>query len=421
MAAKEVMVTAPLVVLLYDRTFVAGTFAAALRTRRGYYAALASTWLLLAWLVLGAGGARGTAAGFGLGVSPWSYLLKQAEALALYLRLSLWPHPLVLDYGTAVATSLTEVFLPGLLVVVLLALTGWALVRRPRAGFFAAAFFLLLAPSSSFVPLVTQTIAEHRMYLPLAALLALAVPFAAGRLGAWAPATFAALALALAATTIARNATYRDAFTLWSANVAAYPSAARGHVNLALELQRAGDFSSAEDHFARAIALQPGYVAAHFNRAVALLDQARPADALAQLDLAARHAPPGQTALRLDHAYAEAHVQLARLAERAGEMADAEKQLLLALRHAPADAAAHARLGLLLARTERPAAAEPHLRAALAADPVDADSFANLGNTLLLLNRPREAIACYEQLLRLRPADRRAQENLQLARDALRP
>jgi Flp pilus assembly protein TadD len=52
--------------------------------------------------------------------------------------------------------------------------------------------------------------------------------------------------------------------------------------------------------------------------------------------------------------------------------------------------------------------------------PADADAHANLGNVLLLGGRPREAIACYEQSLRLRPADDRTRENLQLAREGLR-
>ena len=47
MAAKEVMVSAPLIVLLYDRTFVAGSFREAWRRRWGLHVALAATWLLL--------------------------------------------------------------------------------------------------------------------------------------------------------------------------------------------------------------------------------------------------------------------------------------------------------------------------------------------------------------------------------------
>src|SRR4029077_12125007 len=77
MATKEVMVSAPLIVLLYDRTFVAGTFREAWRLRRGYYLGLAATWLLLAWLELGAGGRHGTA-GFGSSLRWFDYLRTQA-------------------------------------------------------------------------------------------------------------------------------------------------------------------------------------------------------------------------------------------------------------------------------------------------------------------------------------------------------
>ena len=81
MAAKEVMVTAPLLVLLYDRTFVAGTFRAAWQRRRPFYLGLAATWLLLAFLVWDSGGQRGEAAGFGLGMSWWNYALTQCRAI----------------------------------------------------------------------------------------------------------------------------------------------------------------------------------------------------------------------------------------------------------------------------------------------------------------------------------------------------
>ena len=48
MATKEVMVTAPLIVLLYDRTFLAGSFREAWRRRCGLYLALAATWGVVA-------------------------------------------------------------------------------------------------------------------------------------------------------------------------------------------------------------------------------------------------------------------------------------------------------------------------------------------------------------------------------------
>lgn len=410
MATKEVMVTAPVLVFLYDRTFVARSFAAAWRARRGYYVALAATWLgLLALLFLGSG-ARGASAGFGLGVTGWTYLLKQCEALVLYLRLAVWPHPLVLDYGTAVPRSVAEVGWQGLTVLTLLAATGWALVRRPVLGFAGAWFFVILSPSSSFVPLVTQTMAEHRMYLPLAAVV---VPGAVAlfvRLGARAAWVLGGAVLLGGAATVARNADYRELATIWAETVRRRPDNPRAHHNLALALHHGGRAAAAHAHFARAVALDPAYVVGHYNWGVALLADSRVAEATAAFVTTVRLAP--------DHA--DAHRQLARLAEQAGRMADAEDHFNAVLRLAPDDLDAHRRLGLLLARAERLAPAEAHFRAVLRLEPADADAHANLGNVLLLGGRPREAIACYEQSLRLRPADDRTRENLQLAREALR-
>jgi protein O-mannosyl-transferase len=53
MATKEVMVTAPLLVLLYDRTFVTGSFRKAWTRHRRLYLSLAGTWLLLGYLMAG--------------------------------------------------------------------------------------------------------------------------------------------------------------------------------------------------------------------------------------------------------------------------------------------------------------------------------------------------------------------------------
>ncbi|MGH7959100.1 MAG: glycosyltransferase family 39 protein, partial [Opitutaceae bacterium] len=154
MASKEVMVSAPLMVLLYDRTFVAGTFRAAWQQRRGLYAGLASTWLILAGLLAEIGGTRGEAAGFGLGVTWWSYALKQCEAIVTYLTLSFWPQPLIIDYGTEVITDPMRVAPQILVVLHLIAGMIIALRWRPALGFLMFWVCAILAPSSSVVPLI---------------------------------------------------------------------------------------------------------------------------------------------------------------------------------------------------------------------------------------------------------------------------
>ena len=170
MASKEVMVSAPLMVLLYDRAFLAGSFREAWRRHYGVYLALASTWLLSGWLVVVAG-SRGGTAGFGAGVSSWAYLCTQFGAIVHYLKLSVWPRPLLFDYGPD-TVPITLAIIPDAIFVGLLGLaTLVALWRWPKIGFLGAWFFAILAPTLSIVPVATQVVAEHRMYLPLAAVL----------------------------------------------------------------------------------------------------------------------------------------------------------------------------------------------------------------------------------------------------------
>ena len=474
MAVKETMVTAPVVALLLDRTFFAGTFRAAWRDRRGLHLGLAAAWLLLGALLWNTGGARGAAAGFDRGVPVWNYLLTQCEALARYARLTLWPHPLALDYGTAVVTSTTRVIPEGLLILASLGATAWAVARRPVAGFVGAAFFLLLAPSSSFVPLVAQTIAEHRMYLALAAPLA-AIVLLSMRLGRNRGWLLGATAVALTATTTARNLTYRDPVALWSSSVAARPGNARAHHNLALALRDTGRIGEARENLARAIELDPAYAPARYSRGVMELAEGRLAEAELDFSVALRIAPahpdarlnlgvtltragraaeamphfeealrrrPGadihfnlgvalaalnrtveaekhlHAALALEPELAEAHAQLGRLAERTGRNEEAKTQYDRALTLNPNHAEAHRRLGLLAARREDFAAAERHFTALAVIRPDDADAHANLGNVLLLTGRAKEAAERFETALRLRPGDERLRESLAAARRA---
>ena len=62
-----------------------------------------------------------------------------------------------------------------LAIVLLLAATIHALVRRPILGFVGAWFFIILAPTSSLIPLLGEVATERRMYLLSMALLTLSV------------------------------------------------------------------------------------------------------------------------------------------------------------------------------------------------------------------------------------------------------
>ena len=239
MGSKEAMVTAPLLVLLYDRTFVSRSWGAALRRHGGLYAGLAATWLILAWSV--ASGARSATVGLHLPIGPRTYLATQAGVILWYLRLCVWPSPLVISYDDWPIAQRRLQFLPQcLLLLALLAGTLWAVWRRSALGFLGAWFFLILAPTSSVIPIVTEIAAERRMYLPLAAIVVLVVvgvyrilTAAAQRLSLAPPLTArvcAGLALIVAgmlgSATSARNRDYRSTYAIWADTAAKRPGIA---------------------------------------------------------------------------------------------------------------------------------------------------------------------------------------------------
>lgn len=392
MACKEVMVTAPLMVLLYDRTFVAGGFRAAWTRGWRYYLALAGTWLLLAWLVAGTTG-RGGTAGFGTTVGPWSYLLTQCHAMVHYLRLAVWPDPLVFDYGTATVGRLGDVWPQALLLAGLAAGTVVALVRRPVWGLAGAWFFLILAPSSSLVPVASQTMAEHRMYLPLAALVVLVVAGLQARLGRRSVLVCGLLAAVLAGLTLRRNTDYHSEVRLWTDTVAKLPANGRAHNNLGKAVFAAGRAEEALAHYAEAIRLQPAVPEPHYNLGLALARLNRPAEAVARYE----------EALRLQPAYPEAHNNLGNVLLAAGRLDEAGRHYEEAVRLRPGMAEAHGNLAIVRLEQGRGAEAIRHGEEAVRLDPAHAEARYNLGNALAQAGRLPEALAHYEEALRLKP------------------
>ena len=400
MATKEVMVSAPLVVLLYDRTFLSGTFRAAWVAQGRWHLALAATWVLLIFLVAGTAG-RGGTAGFGTMISPWTYALTQARAIATYLGLCLWPEPLVFDYGLGTVRELTTVLPQALLVVALFATAVVLVVRRPAAGFVGVWFFALLAPSSSFVPVVTQTMAEHRMYLALASVVVAAVLGAyalAGRRSLW---VAGALAAACGVATVARNADYRSNLTIWADTAAKLPGNARAHNNLGQALFLAGRIQDSVTSYREALRLQPNYPETHYNLGVSLAQ-------LGDLPAAIAHY---ESALRLQPEYPAAHNNFANTLMKSGREPEALRHYEEALRLDPQFGEAHGNLGNALLQTGRTADAMRRFERALELKPGSAEAHYNLGNAHAALNRMPDALAQYREALRLKPDYTDAQVN----------
>ena len=450
MATKEVMVSAPLLVLLYDRTFVAGSWRGAWAKRRFFYLSLGATWLLLGWLVLGTEH-RGGTAGLGMGDSAWTYAFTQTRAIVRYLQLALWPHPLVFDYGTDAIERLADALPFALVVALPIAGTAVALWRWPAAGFLGVWFFAILAPSSSIVPIPVQPVAEHRMYLPLAAVVALAVVgiYSHWRRGCWF--VFAAMALALASLTVARNEDYLNPRSIWADTVAKRPANARAHCYLGDVLAAKGQFVEALSHYEEAIQLElpattrgdrsifgdilvnsgnvlralgreaeavkryedalqvdPGLAAAHFNLGCVHLQAGRLPEAVARFE----------QALKLDPNYEAAHTSLGSALLLEGRTAEALIHYETALRLEPS-AKAHQNLGIALLYVRQLPEAVAHLEQAVRLEPDSAKAHEFLGAALAAQGRQAEAAAHYQRALQIEPGNKRARRALELLPAAL--
>jgi len=261
MATKQLVITAPFMVLVYDRCFITDSFGRALAARPWLYAGLAASLPIVPSLMLF--GLQPIAVGWWQGVGPLEYALNQARSITLYLRLVVWPSPLLIDYGEPVRVTVADVWPELGFIVALVLATLLLLARRPRIGFLAAWFFVILAPSSSFIPIVTEVAAERRMYLPLAGLVALFViavrrwrPDVVGSLGAI---LLLAIGAAWTSRTMARNAEYADPAMLWRAAVAAFPDNFRAHNNLGATLASRGEYAEAIREFREALRLKPEY------------------------------------------------------------------------------------------------------------------------------------------------------------------
>jgi Tfp pilus assembly protein PilF len=402
MASKESVVTAPAMVFLYDRTFLAGTFREAWRRRWKLYLALMATWTLLAWGMF-LTDSRGGTAGFHTIMSPWAYALIQCEAVVRYLRLSFWPADQIFDYGRYQVGDPWQVWPQALLLAGLGVATFYALWRRPVLGFALCSIFVVLAPTSSVVPIPNQTMAEHRMYLPLAGVIALTVAGIYFLLRQKSYPVFAALAVALTVVTIRRNEVYHSALGIWEDTVRKWPGSARAQNNLGKLMAAEGKVREVLPHYYAVARIEPNYPGIYTDIGhleVQLHDMPEARDAFAK-------------AVRQSPREAATHSNLANVLLQMGDREEAQKHLLEALEIDPENAIAHSGLGMVLVSEGKNGEALRHFEDAVKCDPRSAECRNNLGVTLIRLGRRKEALEQFREAVRLDPAYEQARKNLE--------
>ncbi len=419
--SKQIMAAAPPLVVAYDLVFHPAPVRAVIRRRWRLWAGLALCWPIV--IALASARPRVMSVGIGLdGVGAFDYLLTQFEVLVHYGRLTFWPAPLCFDYGWPIAEGLGQVWPQALLVIGAGVASAIALLRRNPWGFVGAWFFVILAPTSSVLPIVTEVAAEHRMYLPAAGLLAaLGVLAARGlrrlahRIGRpralrWAAGLIVGAATAgLTYQTARTNKLYHDEIALWRDVVAKRPRNYVAHHSLGHALERYGQPRAAEEHYRRAIEIRPDYSTA-LNNLATMKTAAGDLEAAERLLLRALERWPD---------YGEAWSNLAAVRRRRGDIDGA----VAALEHSLEDETSEHRgdcaynLGMALLVRSQPgdrqrAVAALERAVELAVDP-DPDAHFQLGRLLLKLGRRTAAARHLRRSLALDPDRAEARRLLQ--------
>ncbi len=399
MATKEGMVTAPVMILLYDYAFLTGSVSESWRRRWRLHLSLAAGWILLAMLM---GGLHGRGVGFGRGMTAWTYLLIECGAIFRYLSLAFWPFPLVFDHGTDLGAPSWPQVAGAAGLVGLAGLTLYGLWRRPVVGFLLAWFLITLAPTSSIVPIPMQPISENRVYVPLAGVLTGLAVFVYVYGGRFSRVVLAAGGVALATLTWARNHDYRSEVALWEDTVAKRPASSRAHCNYGRALQEVGRLAEAKEQHLIALRLRPDYAEAHFNVAGVFGRLGQPDEALAHARRAVELDPRDQSALyNLGVAYTQK-----------GMVHEAIAAYEAALRVRSDSAATHSNLALLLIQVRRLPEVISHAQTALRLSPDLIDARYALACGLALSGRMAEATPLFQEVVRMQPMNADAQQNL---------
>jgi Tfp pilus assembly protein PilF len=427
MGAKAIVATAPLAwLLLLAMVPPAGPRREPARWGRRL---LLISPLALAGVLLVRGSLRAVAgradAGFSVpDATPWTYFLTQWRAVATYVRLLAWPVGQSADWAFPWSRRIGD---PGVLLAgaFLAGLLGGAVLLWLRcrgrddpasadgraAAFGVAWFFLVLAPTSTFLP-IADVLVEHRIYLAswglfLAAVLSgnrVLAGMRPGRRDLAAALAVGAVWSVLAVALHRRNAVWEGDLVFWQDVVTKAPGKARPRLGLGVAKLRHGDLEGAAAEYAAGIArVQPeaaGLRAALLhNLGTALIRLGRAKDAVALL----------REAARLDPAGTSPPESLALALWLTGDLDGAEREARRVLDRKPDAALAALVLGQSRMARGDEAGAVPFLEQAVRGRPSDAVVRYDLGAAYANLGRMPEACAAWAAVLRL-PSAGSAQE-----------
>jgi tetratricopeptide (TPR) repeat protein len=364
-ATKEHTLTLPALIVLTDFFWHRG----GLRKNGALYALLALACAaggVVVWKILVAS----NTAGFGMAdLSPASYFFTQCRVVWTYVRMFFLPFGQNVDPDIPISKGLFDhgaIF--GLIALVAVTASAWIYRKRwPLASFGVFVFLLLIAPTSSVIP-IRDVLAERRLYLPFLGLILIAMELLRRLPFPQAVGASAAVLFASAILTYQRSDVWAGPLTLWQDSVAKSPRKMRPRFHLAFTEFQMGDCAKAAQDYEAASRLDaPDYRL--------LVDWANALDCAGREEEAAREFT---AAAQLYPQLAEAWVGLSAVYGKQNKLEEALN---------------------VLAQAE-------------VIDPGIVQIYVNRGGVFQLLGNNAAAIAEYQHALAINPSNRSAREAL---------
>lgn len=376
--SKEHTAVFPALLLLTDYFWNPGFSFEGIRKNWRLYAPMAvggAAGLVFVWRVLSAS----NSAGFHVkGLAWYQYFYTQCRAIWVYIRLFFLPVGQNVDYDFPISRTIVDhgaIF--ALLGLAALAVVAWIYRKRyPLASYGYFAFLVLLAPTSSVVP-IADVLVEHRTYMPFLGLLLIVVE----ALRHWKTSqktlagALTAVLLVSAVATYQRNQVWSSAVALWSDSVQKSPHKARPRFQLAFAYFEEHRCPEAVNQYAKAATLEkPSYDL--------LVDWAEAADCAGDADAA-----------------------VAKLREAASINPSVH---------------AWAQIGMVYGEHGKHAEALQALAHATAIDPNYAMTYVYRGNVYASLGEYDKAAAEYRHALDVNPGDQQARDGLAMVASHLK-
>ena len=347
----------------------------------------------------------------------WDRLANAAISYCRYVRIAVWPDPLIVYYYYDLNSILIPTAVLSVLALILVTAVCWHFRKQKPYCLVGWLWFLgTLAPVIGIVQVGGQSMAERYTYLPFIGLF-IAIVWMVGdavvklpRLKLAAQLLAVAVIAACAVKTDAQVALWKDMTTLFGHVLDVDPRGEIPNLNLGIAYMKLGKNAEAQQYIERALVYNnPGS-----NTRLFLGDVLQ---AQGKLDQAAQQYR--QALAEAPNSY-DGHNDLGILLGKQGLTAEALKHFQLAEATEPESATAHSNAAWILTETHQFPQAVDEFTQALRFDPTNASTHNNLGVALLQLGDYEKAAEQFNDAIQIDPSYADPRRNLALAQAGMK-